>query len=497
MKKITIIFSLLLMAVCGFTTIINVPTDQPTIQDGINATVDGDTVLVDEGIYYENINFLGKSIVVTSYYYLSGDSTYINSTIIDGSYPSNPDSGSVVVFASDEDSLSVITGFTIQNGSGTLNSERFGGGIYCYHTSPLITHNIIIGNTAFKGGAIYTENPGNAPALNISDNDIKWNSATAYGGGIYIDLGSAIIADNLISGNCACCGGGIASQFGWENNIVITGNKILNNQTGEGHGGGFWMDYGGTIIDFEYNLVSNNIGGGIVVLDYDFGSDIDLINNTICNNTNEGVHIVVGSFKAINNIISGNDIGFDAWAFNQYQINYNDVWNNPDGNYINCSPGIGNISSAPLFVNGIPYNYHLTLDSPCIDTGDPDSPFDPDGTIVDMGAYYYDQGVGIDNNEFQIPDLLLGNYPNPFNPSTTIFFELTAKDAENAKIEIFNLKGQKVKSLPVHQFTNTQVHQITWNGTDENSQQVSSGIYLYKLNVNGTDVAISKCVLLK
>ncbi|MCK4694463.1 MAG: right-handed parallel beta-helix repeat-containing protein, partial [Candidatus Cloacimonetes bacterium] len=367
-------------------TIINVPADQPTIQEGIDIAVDGDTVLVDEGSYYENINFLGKKIVVTSYYYFSGDSTYINSTIIDGSYPINPDSGSVVVFASGEDSLSVISGFTIQNGSGTQCSGRFGGGVYCYHTSPLITHNIIMGNTAFKGGAIYTENLGNAPALNISDNEIKWNSATAFGGGIYIDLGSAIIADNLISGNCACCGGGIASQFGWENSIVITGNKILNNQTVEGNGGGFWMDYGGTIIEFKYNLVCNNIGGGIVVLDYDFSSDIYLINNTICNNTCEGVHLAVGSFEAINNIISYNNIGFDAWAFNQYQINYNDVWNNPNGDYVNCEPGIANISSDPLFVDGVPFNYHLTQDSPCIDTGDPSSPLDPDGTIADMGA---------------------------------------------------------------------------------------------------------------
>ncbi|MEA2095484.1 MAG: T9SS type A sorting domain-containing protein, partial [Candidatus Cloacimonadota bacterium] len=159
--------------------------------------------------------------------------------------------------------------------------------------------------------------------------------------------------------------------------------------------------------------------------------------------------------------------------------------------------GVGNIDSDPLFVAPANGNYHLSADSPCIDAGDPTSPFDPDSTIADMGAYYYDQGAGIDNNEFQIPELLLGNYPNPFNPSTTIFFELTAKDAKNAKIDIFNLKGQKVKSLPVHQFTNSQVHQITWNGTDENGQPVASGIYFYQLKIDGKPVAQNKCLLLK
>ena len=495
MKNITIIFFLLLMAVYGFATIINIPADQPTIQAGINVADDGDIVLVEEGLYYENIDFLGKKIVVTSYYYLSGDSTYINATIIDGSYPSNPDSGSVVVFTSNEDSLSVISGFTIQNGSGTQCNERFGGGVYCHDSSPFITHNIIIGNTAFKGGGIYTDNPGTASVPDISDNEIKWNSATVFGGGIYIDLGSAIIADNIISGNCANYGGGVASQFGWENSIVLIRNKMFNNQAGEGHGGGFWMDYSGTIVDFNYNLICNNIGGGIVILDYDYGSDINLINNTICDNSGKGIYLGVGSFKAINNIISSNDIGFDAWAFNQYQINYNDVWNNPDGDYINCSPGIGNISFDPLFVDEIPYNYYLTPDSPCIDTGDPNSAFDPDGTIADMGAYYYNQGVGIDNNyEFPIMNYELNNYPNPFNPSTTISFETTNLH-ENARIEIYNLKGQKIKTLTVT--LSGDEGSVTWDGTDSKNQPVSSGIYFYQLKIDGKSIAKNRCLMLK
>ncbi len=77
--------------------IILVPEDQPSIQAGIDAAADGDLVLVRDSTYYENINFMGKAITVASYYYIDGDTSHINNTVIEGSQPGNPDSGSVVL----------------------------------------------------------------------------------------------------------------------------------------------------------------------------------------------------------------------------------------------------------------------------------------------------------------------------------------------------------------------------------------------------------------
>jgi flagellar hook assembly protein FlgD len=91
---------------------------------------------------------------------------------------------------------------------------------------------------------------------------------------------------------------------------------------------------------------------------------------------------------------------------------------------------------------------------------------------------------------------LLSNYPNPFNPTTTISFSLTAKDAKNAKIEIYNIKGQKIKTLVGEQL-DVGEHLVVWDGKDENNNPVSSGIYFYKLNVNGKTEAVKKCLLLK
>jgi hypothetical protein len=108
-------------------------------------------------------------------------------------------------------------------------------------------------------------------------------------------------------------------------------------------------------------------------------------------------------------------------------------------------------------------------------------------------------GVSIDDN----PELvnitkLSQNYPNPFNPETTISFSLTTENTEkNTEIIIYNIKGQKVKTFSNLQINKSPNQQITWDGTDENNQPVSSGIYFYKLNVNRKTVESRKMILMK
>ncbi len=114
--KLLLIVFLLNVSYILIAQIIHVPGDQPTIQDGINVANNGDTVLVAEDTYFENINFRGKAITVASNFIQYGDTTHINNTIINGSQPSYPDSASVVSFISGEDTTSVISGFTITGG---------------------------------------------------------------------------------------------------------------------------------------------------------------------------------------------------------------------------------------------------------------------------------------------------------------------------------------------------------------------------------------------
>ncbi|MCK4654337.1 MAG: hypothetical protein KAU01_07825, partial [Candidatus Cloacimonetes bacterium] len=141
MKTLIFIFSFLTTFL--YATIINIPADQPTIQAGINVAVDGDTVLVQPGTYFENTNYNGKNITVGSLFITTQDTTYISNTIIDGGQPSNPDCASVVTFESGENSYAILTGFSLFNGIGTYADPSgsgyyhyYGGGIFCVNSNP-------------------------------------------------------------------------------------------------------------------------------------------------------------------------------------------------------------------------------------------------------------------------------------------------------------------------------------------------------------------------
>jgi hypothetical protein len=107
----------------------------------------------------------------------------------------------------------------------------------------------------------------------------------------------------------------------------------------------------------------------------------------------------------------------------------------------------------------------------------------------------YDTGTGANNNEVMKIDFQLNNYPNPFNPTTTISFS-TTESTENTELTIYNVKGQKIRTLYPFPNRGLGTRSVIWDGTDENNQPVSSGIYFYKLKTcNYTNT--KKMILLK
>ena len=103
--------------------------------------------------------------------------------------------------------------------------------------------------------------------------------------------------------------------------------------------------------------------------------------------------------------------------------------------------------------------------------------------------------VSIDDTEIlQFENQQLFNYPNPFNPSTTIEFSI--KNNSRVELSVYNIKGQKVKILANNEFEKGN-HSIIWNGDNDFRKQVSSGIYYYKLTINGKNEVVKKCLLLK
>lgn len=96
-------------------------------------------------------------------------------------------------------------------------------------------------------------------------------------------------------------------------------------------------------------------------------------------------------------------------------------------------------------------------------------------------------------NELLTATQLIGNYPNPFNPSTSISFELN--ETMHVVIEVYNVKGKHIKTLSQNYF-NAGLHNVNWNGTDKNNCSVASGVYLYKMKA-GSFTCTKKMTLMK
>ena len=88
---------------------------------------------------------------------------------------------------------------------------------------------------------------------------------------------------------------------------------------------------------------------------------------------------------------------------------------------------------------------------------------------------------------------LQGNYPNPFNPETTIRYSV--KETSPVTIEVYNLKGQLVRTL-VNEVKTAGNYSVVWNGRDNNNQPVSSGVYFYKMNA-GKYSSTKKMIMMK
>ena len=429
--------------------------DFNNIQAAIDAAVEGDTVIVAEGRYVENITFNGRNITLTSTDPCNPD--VVAATIIDGNQ-----NGSVVTFNSGEDANCVLNGFTITNG----NAEH-GGGIYCENSRPTITNCSITRNTArhFGGGIICRHccwPPGspppplpphpppecNLPGPKIANCIISSNTADV-GGGICCEGSMSTITNSTITFNSAVVGAGIFCcqssptisncTIGY-NSSQINGGGMTNRDhsfpdikgclfiaNSAKYAGGMensfngspsltnclfsdnWAEYGGGIDNYSSNPILTNCtfsrnlaqadGGGMSSYG---GSKPMLANCIFWRNTDKG-----GGDESAQ--IHGGHSNLPV-------VNYSCIqgWTGRLG-------GSGNIRNDPCFVdlgywnsNDTPQdprddvwiegNYHLLPDSPCINAGDPNyiaesNETDLDGNPrvigcrIDMGVFEYMQLV--------------------------------------------------------------------------------------------------------
>jgi len=198
--------------------VLNVPTQYGTIQSAIDAADNGDYIIVADGIYYENLQIVGKEITLASHYFLDGDSLHIDDTIIDGSQSRNPAEGSVIAIkpGASPGLSSHIIGFTITHGRGRTVTQTqgtgtitksVGGGIYVDNNSPILTRNKIVENDADdEGGGSYAfqglPNLGGMVGIgriNLGGNLFRDNQAD-LGRDIYVD--GVGFRDEIKAQNC-------------------------------------------------------------------------------------------------------------------------------------------------------------------------------------------------------------------------------------------------------------------------------------------------------
>ena len=307
------------------------------------------------------------------------------------------------------------------------------------------------------------------------------NGHSNTGGGIYIENSSPSLYNLKILDNDATSGGGIF----YHNYYGTIKNSIISNNSSTYYGGAIFCNKSSPSL-INVTVVGNSSayqGGGISC----YNSSAPVLTNTIFwNNTPQEIYF--------SGILDPNEI----------TMNYSDIKGGVTGITTNNNGAVhwlfGNISADPLFVDPLNGDYHLSwlnypisdsTKSPCIDTGDPSYPEDPDGTIADMGAYYFNQNVSVDEPQ-EISQYMLMNYPNPIginNDNISVSFSIYKPG--KVKIQLFNIKGQLISTL-INEERNSGDHTIS-SAVDN----LSSGIYFTKLSIDGVDKEVSKVVILK
>lgn len=425
--------------------------DYQTIQDAINASWDGDTVVVRPGTYSERITFNGRRITVRSED--PNDAAVVEATVIQSA------SGSCVTLDFGEGASSVLEGFTVV---GDVH------GIYCMGTSPTISKNVV---RDCGGKGIYGS--GDA-APTILGNTVTSNTEE----GVYACQG--LIQGNTITGNSA----GLGNCDG-----TIEGNFI----SGNANAGGLYFCQG----TIQNNVIAGNRatddGGGL------YRCTGTIMNNTIVGNrsTGAGGGLSGCSGTITNNIIAFNEAveggGMDGAASNTY----NAFWTNLSGQFSGgASLGVGDTAVDPLFAekghwdaNDTPEtedddfwvdgDYHLqsqagrwdadarqwvadSQTSRCIDIGRPATDWSaelwPHGGRVNMGAYggTAQASMSPDTDTGYLADLDLDNQIDAidlglFTARWLVEKDLLAEDLDrNGRVDLsdFVLLGQGWRSSP-------------------------------------------------
>ena len=343
-----------------------------SIQVAINAADPGDEIEVAAGTYKEAINFNGKAIRL---YSADGrDATTIDATGLNAS---------VVTCTSGEGSGTILEGFTITGGSGTVADPRRGGGMYNLSSSPTVTNCIFSSNTCTGRGGGMCNYGGSNPT--VTNCNFSGNTAH-YGGGMHNSSSSPTVTNCNFIGNTGYTGGGMSNEF--SSNSIVTNCTFASNTSG-GRGAGMMNFYysSPTVTNCKFSKNYTVYAGG--GMSNELGSNSIVTNCTfISNNAGYGGGMSnEESNPTVTNCILWGDTP-DEIYYPNITITYSDV----QGGWT----GTGNIDADPMFADT---EGRLSPGSPCIDAGN--NAAVPSGVTTDLDGNPRIQGLCVDMGAFE------------------------------------------------------------------------------------------------
>ncbi|MEM7165429.1 MAG: right-handed parallel beta-helix repeat-containing protein [Planctomycetota bacterium] len=429
-RRLVVTFAFLAFAAnCPGQTTLTVPGSHATIQAAINAAADGDTVEVAPGTYAESIDFAGKTIHVTS----TGGAAV---TTIDASSTTT----SAVVLRTSEGVGTQLSGFTVVGGSGwgVGVADKKGGGLYATGVSLRVNDCVFSANEADVGSAVYVQQ---SDHIVFEDCTIEANAATEYSTFVVIHttllemlrcdvlnnisnlspLGAWLYNDLSIIDGCRFAGttappdpganGGALSVGAFTTGISATPpqaeirNCVFEDNMFPGGGAAIALVSGThTVEDCVFGahpgtpLLFDGANGSVSrCLFYgSMSSGATALQTTVNPAVIDIDHCTIGDGVGF---LAAIRLGGSTTATLSNTIIWDTSTQMPIGTFAStvvtatyCNilggfPGVGNFDTDPAFTSPATGGYHLTAGSPCIDTGDPTSPLDPDGSLPDVGAF--------------------------------------------------------------------------------------------------------------
>ena len=362
----------------GLTGTIDVLSDLPYLDGGIDLQGPGASVITIDGGWAENDANTGHSLfVLDDIDVAEGASTISGVTLTGGNaHFYDEDEGSGGALRKDHGNADLTIADVVITGN---YAGLYGGAVNLFDTDGTVTirDSVISNNVAGGGGGGLYSDGDAALSLNLINVEITGNTASdGDGGGLYLSDTDTSISDSTINGNIAYDGdgGGVTSNRG---SLTISNSSISGNTAGD-DGGGLWLSGGPfTIVN---STISDNTagsdGGGLYLNDSYYSSTIS--NTTISGNTagydGGGIFFEDGTFSMVNSTISGNTAGYDGGGIYLDDINATISDSTIDGNVSGAGGGaiylyetLMTISNSTLSGNSAAYGGALYILSDDLD----------------------------------------------------------------------------------------------------------------------------------